>query len=77
MLVRFRTNETTTTGLREKKAVVTTQSDMRRVISQDETTYAERKEPEWLVKSQCMLPLCHPFTAVVAGPTGCGKLHGS
>ena len=21
----------------------------------------------------CMLPLCHPFTAIVSGPTGCGK----
>ena len=43
------------------------------MISQDETTYVERKEPEWLVKSTCMLPLCNPFPAVVAGPTGCGK----
>ena len=25
------------------------------------------------MKSPCMLPLCDPFTAVVAGPTGCGK----
>jgi len=59
--------------LPKKKDVVTTQSEMRHAISQDETTYVERKEPEWLVKSPCMLPLCHPFTAVVAGPTGCGK----
>jgi len=22
---------------------------------------------------RCMLPLCHPFTAIVSGPTGCGK----
>ena len=21
----------------------------------------------------CVMPLCHPFTAVVSGPTGCGK----
>jgi len=59
--------------LPKKKDVVTTQSEMRHAISQDETTYVERKEPEWLVKSPCMLPLCHTFTAVVAGPTGCGK----
>jgi len=59
--------------LRKKKDVVATQSEMRRVISQDETRYVERKEPEWLVKSPCMMPLSHPFTAVVAGPTGCGK----
>jgi len=42
-------------------------------VPHNEARHIERKEPEWLVKSPCMLPLCHPFTAVVAGPTGCGK----
>ena len=31
------------------------------------------KESEWLIKSPCMLPLCHPFTTVIAGPDGFGK----
>ena len=26
-----------------------------------------------VVGMRCMLPLCHPFTAIVSGPTGCGK----
>jgi len=36
------------------------------------------REPFTMVKGhvRCMLPLCHPFTALVSGPTGCGKLHG-
>jgi len=28
---------------------------------------------EGVVGMRCMLPLCHPFTAIVSGPTGCGK----
>ena len=30
-------------------------------------------EQKSLVNRPCMLPLCQPFTVVVAGPTGCGK----
>ena len=26
-----------------------------------------------VVGMRCMLPLCHPFTAIASGPTGCGK----
>ena len=26
-----------------------------------------------VVGMRCMFPLCHPFTAIVSGPTGCGK----
>jgi len=59
--------------LRKKRKVAMTQSEISDVITQDEPRYIEMKEPEWIVKSPCMLPLCHPFTAVVAGPTGCGK----
>jgi len=43
------------------------------VITQHERRDVEMKEPEWLVDMPCMLPLCHPFTVVVAGPTCCGK----
>jgi len=43
------------------------------VITQHEPWHVEMKEPKSLVNSPCMLPLYHPFTAVVAGPTGCGK----
>jgi len=43
------------------------------VITQHERRDVEMKEPERSVDMPCMLPLCHPFTAVVAGPTGCGK----
>jgi len=28
---------------------------------------------EGVVGMRCMLPLYHPFTAIVPGPTGCGK----
>ena len=33
------------------------------------------REPFAMVKGhvRCMLPLCHPFTAIISGPTGCGK----
>jgi len=33
------------------------------------------REPFAMVKGhvKCMLPLCHPFTAIISGPTGCGK----
>ena len=43
------------------------------VMPHNEPIHIEMKESEWLDKSSCMLPLYHPFTAVVAGPTGCGK----
>ena len=49
------------------------QNEMSDVIRQHEPWHVEMKEPKWLVNSPCMLPLCDPFTAVVAGPTGCGK----
>ena len=58
---------------RKKKEVTTAQNEMSDVIRQHEPWHVEMKEPKWLVNSPCMLPLCHPFTAVVAGPTGCGK----
>jgi len=28
---------------------------------------------EGVVGMRCMLPLCHPFTAIVSGPRGCSK----
>ena len=46
---------------------------MSHVIRRHELWYAKMKELKSLVNRPCMLPLCHPFTAVVAGPTGCGK----
>jgi len=36
----------------------------------------ETGHEEMCAGMRCMLPLCHPFTAIVSGPTGCGKLHG-
>jgi len=39
----------------------------------NEPRHIEMKESDLLVKSSWMLLLRHPFTAVVAGPTGCGK----
>jgi len=56
-----------------KKDVTTVQCESAYVLPHIEAGHIERKELEWLVKSLCMLPLCHPFTAVVAGPTGCGN----
>jgi len=58
---------------RKKKEVTTAQYEMSDVIRQHEPWHVEMKEPKSLVISLCMLPLCHPFTAVVAGPTDCGK----
>ena len=59
---------------RKNKQVTTVQNVTKHhVITQHERRDVEMKEPEWLVDMPCMLPLCHPFTAVVAGPTGCGK----
>jgi len=37
------------------------------------TQHEPRQEPKWCADMPCMLPLCHLSTAVVAGPTGCGK----
>jgi len=56
-----------------KKDVTTVQCESAYVLPHIEAGHRETKELEWLVKSPCMLPLCHPFTAVVAGPTGCGN----
>jgi len=59
---------------RKQKQVTTVQNVTKHhVITQHGRTDVEMKEPERLVDMPCMLPLCHPFTAVVAGPTGCGK----
>ena len=58
---------------RKKKKVAWAQNEMSHVIRHHEPWYAKMKEPKSLVNRPCMLPLCHPFTAVVAGPTGCGK----
>ena len=33
----------------------------------------ETGHEEMCALMRCMLPLCHPFTAIVSGPTGCGK----
>jgi len=49
----------------------------RETVPQHEPKYVmmqnePRQEPKWCADMPCMLPLCHPFTAVVAGPTGCG-----
>lgn len=58
----------------KKKQVTTVQNETKHhVITQHERRDVEMKEPEWFVDMPCMLPMCHPFTAVVAGPTGCGK----
>ena len=32
-----------------------------------------KRHEEMCVGMRCMLALCHPFTAIVSGPTGCGK----
>jgi len=56
-----------------KKDVTTVQCEWSYAVPHNEARHIKTKEPEWLVKSPCMLPLCHPFTAAVAGPTGCGK----
>jgi len=52
--------------------VTTVQCEPTYMTPHNEPRHIEMKESE-LVKSPCMLPLCHPFTAVLAGPTGCGK----
>jgi len=57
----------------KKKDVTTAQCESAYAVPHNEARHIETKEPESLVKIPCMLPLCHPFTAVVAGPTGCGK----
>jgi len=49
----------------------------RETVPQHEPKYVmmqnePRQEPKWCADMPCMLLLCHPFTAVVAGPTGCG-----
>ena len=33
----------------------------------------EKGHEEMCAGMRCMLPLCHTFTAIVSGPTGCGK----
>jgi len=33
----------------------------------------ETGHEEMCALMRCMLPLCHPFTAIVSGLTGCGK----
>jgi len=58
---------------RKKKQVAKVQNEMSHVTTQHELRHIEMKDPKSLVNSPCMLPLCHPFTAVVAGATGCGK----
>jgi len=43
---------------------------------QQETKRGEIMHAKQLKQSYdmcCVMPLCHPFTAVVSGPTGCGK----
>jgi len=53
---------------RKKKQLTTVQNETKhRVISQHERRAVGMKEPERLVDMPCMLPLCHTFTAVVAG----------
>jgi len=37
------------------------------------TVKRETGHEEICVGMGCILPLCHPFTAIVSGPTGCGK----
>ena len=32
-----------------------------------------KRHAEMCAGMRCTLPLCHPFTAIVSGPTGCGK----
>jgi len=32
-----------------------------------------KRREEMCAGMRCMLPLCHSFTAIVSGPTGCGK----
>jgi len=59
---------------RKKKQVTTVQNETKHnVTTRHERRDVGMKEPEWLVDMPCMLPLCHPFTAVVAGFTACGK----
>jgi len=42
--------------------------------TQHETSLGTVKgHEEMFDEMRCMLPLCHLFTAIVAGPTGCGK----
>jgi len=43
------------------------------IMTQHEARYGDMKELKRSVEMSCMLPLCHPFTAVVAGPTSCKK----
>ena len=58
----------------KKKQETTVQNETKHnVTTRHERRDVGMKEPEWLVDMPCMLPLCHPFTAVVAGPTVCGK----
>jgi len=39
------------------------------IMTQHEARYGDMKELKRSVEMSCMLPLCHPFIAVVAGPT--------
>jgi len=58
---------------RKKTEVTTAQNEMSHVMRQHEPWHVEMKEPKSLVSGPCMLPLYRPFTAVVAGHSGCGK----
>ena len=50
---------------------VNTFARMQQETRHDEMLHAKR--PKQSYDTCCMLPLCHPFTAVVSGLTGCGK----
>ena len=58
---------------RKTQKVARAHNEKSHVIRHHEPSYAKMKELQSLVNTPCMMPLCHPFTAVVAGPTGCGK----
>ena len=51
----------------------TLQKTVQHVTREREPFAMVKGHEEMCVGMRCMLPLCHPFTAIVSGPTGCGK----
>ena len=51
----------------------TLQKTLQHVRREREPFAMVKRHEEMCGGMRCMLPLCHPFTAIVSGPTGCGK----
>jgi len=51
----------------------TLQKTVQHVTREREPFAMVKGHEEMCAGMRCMLPLCHLFTAIVSGPTGCGK----